>query len=313
MFSLHGSQAASETATKPIIKKRNIFFIENFLSVVKPVHIVLNFLADVVKNVEGQVLISFSFITSRRKILYMKKRALLGVVLLISIFVFQGQSYYRNYKTGYHTTKESGAAFGYYVPRSINKIKKDLPLVIVFSHSAMEAMKWKALADRENLIVLSVQPMRGGRWVLQADYPRAEKKIKEMMKRYPVDKDKVWATGYRFAGNFALLMGINSPELFKAVVGVDSPILRSFISAGDAGDGQFVGVFDFQKNPKRQIPILLIDFEGGNFVSEQDRQDNYEVLEKYGYPVSFETFPGNSHKPGNREIKKIYSWFKKHS
>jgi len=87
--------------------------------------------------------------------------------------------------------------------------------------------------------------------------------------------------------------------------------VRSFVSGGDEGSGKFVGVFDFRKDPKKHIPLLLIDFEGGNFVSVQDRQDSYEILEKYGYSVSHEMFLGNTQKPGSREIRKVYSWFKK--
>lgn len=233
------------------------------------------------------------------------------LVLLISAPLFQAQTFYGKRQTGYFTSEEDGSAFGYYVPRSVNQSPKKCPLVVFFGHKATNALLWKDIAERDGLVVLSIQPWQGGRWFLPNDFVRAEKKVKEMLSRYPVDPKRVWSVGYGFDGNNALAVAINNPGLFTAAAGVDAKLVNFVVLEGGDQSASFLGVIHFSEKPEGQIPLFFGYFSGGTSVIPSDVAETQKVVAKYKYPASYHSFAGASRFPDSKMIGEVYSWFKK--
>ena len=108
-------------------------------------------------------------------------------------------------------------------------------------------MKWKNLADEEELIAVSIQPKLGGVWNFAWDVDRAMKKVKELSGWYSIDQNKIWATGYGSGGMFALLMTINHPEMFMAAAVTDAKTADVKLLRGDAAQNEYVAPFDYRK------------------------------------------------------------------
>ena len=232
--------------------------------------------------------------------------AFLGTAIL-----FQGQTFYGKRKSGYFETQEDGAPFGYYVPRQINAGQNlRYPLVVVFGQQTTNANQWRDILGKDDLIIVAIQPKMGGTWTLPTDIVRVLSKVDYMKKMYPIDPDRIWAVGYGASGNIALLLAINHPESFRAAATVDSKVVNTIVSGGDTGDGSFVGTFDFRNDSARHLPLLLIDFGEGSSVSKEDSKKTREVLEQYGYPVTYQSLKGYSEYPTKSVIHQMYDWLR---
>jgi hypothetical protein len=244
------------------------------------------------------------------KKIMLNKRAIAHICLLVSFcFIFQAQTFYGKRQLGFYETKGDGAAFGHYVPRGINRGKKLYPLVVVMSRQSTDAMGWSRMAKENEVIILAITPKRANTWWFPADINRALDKIKDTIKTFPIDKNKIWVTGYGSNGNVALVLGINEPDLITAAATVDSKVYKTVKQGYDEGDGSYVGWFDFRSKPEKQLPLLLIDYGKRRSVSPEDSKMTREILDKYGYPVTYESVAGGVGYPDQPTMKKIYKWF----
>ena len=239
------------------------------------------------------------------------KLVLTSVLLLVGLFVFQGQTFYGKRRTGFYATKEDGAAFGYYVPRELGdslKQKRVYPLMVVFAQKATAAMKWKNIADKDKMVVVAIQPKIGGIWNYEWDLTRALKKINELKTRFPIDENKIWATGYEKGGFFALVMAIDKPTVFAAAAAVDCKTANTTMLRGQADQAEFAGPFAYQDDPAKQCPLWLMNYTKSEYVSAEDLAKTKEILGKYNYPVTYTIVDGEPHSPSQKVIRQIYSW-----
>jgi predicted esterase len=235
------------------------------------------------------------------------KWGFIAVLLLAGLILLQAQTFYGKRRTGFYATREDGAPFGYYVPRGIDEAQ-EVPLIVIFANKATAVMKWKAVADQEEVIIVAVQPKLGGVWNFEWDVDRAIKKVNELLGWYPIDKNKVWAAGYEKGGMFALLMTVNHPELFKAAAASDSKTADVKLLRGDAAQGEYIAVFDYRKDASLHQPLWMMNFTESEYVSQEEIQKTKELFEQFGYAVTYETVVGESHSPSQKVIQQMYRW-----
>ncbi len=236
----------------------------------------------------------------------MKNRGFIGILLLAGFVLFQGQTFYGKRQTGYYKTKEDGAPFGYFIPQKFDQ-KKIYPLVVIFGRKATDVMKWKGVADKKDVIVISIQPKYGGVWNWNWDMDRALKKLQEVKRWYPIDAGKVWATGYEEGGDFALLITINHPEVMSKAAVVEAKGATMKIPQGDSGDK--ADPFNFSSKAELHRPLQLLSFTKSTVITQEDLEKTREVLSKFGYPVTYGTLEGESYSPTEKMSQQMYDWF----
>jgi len=235
------------------------------------------------------------------------RRNFIGILLLVGFVLLQGQTFYGQRQTGFYKSKEDGASFGYYIPRSVDQ-KTAHPLVVIFGKKATDVMKWKDTAEKEGLLILAIQPKYGGVWNWNWDVQRALTKLQEMKKWYLIEANKVWATGYETGGNFALLMTINHPEVFMGASVVEAKTAGVEILQGDSGTR--TDPFAFTDKADQHRPLRLLNFTGSQFVSAEELKRTEELLNKFGYTVTYEKIEGEPYAPTEKMIQGMYDWFK---
>lgn len=234
--------------------------------------------------------------------------ALAFILLLTGSLILQAQTFYGKRRTGFYATREDGAPFGYYIPRAITEDKK-VPLVVIFSKKATAVMKWKNLADENQFIAVAIQPKLGGVWNFEWDVDRAMKKVKELLGWYPIDADRILATGYESGGTFALIMAINHPEMFAAGAASDAKTADVKLLRGDVDSNEYVAPFAYQKDTAKHRPLWLLNYTESEYVKPEELQKTRELLDEFGYSVTYETVEGEPHSPSQKIVQNIYRWF----
>ena len=114
-----------------------------------------------------------------------------------------------------------------YVPAGINK-----PPVVYFVHGYggngagfANDTKGNKVADREKFIAIYPSAI-GGSWSMQdtADYPFLHALLDSVDKRYKIDRERVYCTGFSQGGFISNGLGYKHPEIFAAVAPVSGHI-----------------------------------------------------------------------------------------
>jgi len=170
-----------------------------------------------------------------------------SLIILISAILTLASCY-----RGYHSIKVDGEKRYYriYAPKDINSEEK-VPLLLAlhqFSDTAkgMEKLtRFNELAEREKFIVVYPQ----GKWRIWKTDPLPNKDtkfldllIEHLVKTYPIDPEKIYATGASAGG-----MMIQAYACYSKKLSGIAPVMGSMLNR-----------YTDERNPSKRIPVLII-------------------------------------------------------
>lgn len=141
---------------------------------------------------------------------------------------------------------------------------------------------WRALADREALLLLAVDSVDPGAWSVPVDGPEALHAVLERVRSaHPVDPARMYLFGHSAGGEFALVSGLMQSRYFAAVA-VHAAVLPERLHP----QLEFV---------QRPIPIAI-------FAGDQDRvfppaqvRKTQQALQSRGFQVVLTEISGHGH------------------
>ena len=89
---------------------------------------------------------------------------------------------------------------------------------------------------------------------------------------------------------------------------IDAKTADVRLLAGDVDGGRKVDPFNYQSNPEMQRPLWMMTFSKSEFATIEDLNKTRELLDKYGYRVTYESVVGESHSPTNKIIQQMFRW-----
>lgn len=187
-----------------------------------------------------------------------------------------------------------GVRYAMYVPKGYSH-KLKWPLILAF-HPAGDGGEirnfWIEEAERSGFIVAGPYTFQGDIWNTYDDY-RIFQMLKDILRNYNIDRERIYLTGLSGGAVFSYYLGITYPEYFSAVAGVTS---GSILCIKDE--------LDLRKGGRR-IPILMIHGTDDTVVPACCIRNDVDRLRNYGYKVSYQEIKGmgHEHKPF---INKIY-------
>ena len=234
------------------------------------------------------------------------RKTILALVALCLLLTGARPAWARDEPTGFldKTVKTSAGTYPYvvYVPRDYSKAKK-WP-VILFLHGAGErgtdGLKQSQVGiggairtdpARFPAIVVMPQCLPEKRWADDmADY--ALKALDQTLKKYSVDKTRLYLTGLSMGGYGSWWIGTRHPEMFAAIV----PICGG-------GDAKTVAIL-------RDEPLWV--FHGGDdpVVPVARAQEMVDALKAAGSSVKLTIYPGVGHNSWDRAYgeKELTDW-----
>ena len=155
----------------------------------------------------------------------MNHRTLLATTLLVCYFMASGHAQTTLTLNFTNSGKSRNAVV--YVPAGVNK-----PPVVYFVHGYggsgagfANDTKGNKVADREKFIAIYPSAV-GGSWNMQdtSDYPFLEALLDTVDRRYKVDRERVYCSGFSQGGFISNGVGYKHPEIFAAVAPVSGHI-----------------------------------------------------------------------------------------
>jgi dienelactone hydrolase len=142
-----------------------------------------------------------------------------------------------------------------YTPTSVRSGKlKNVPVVLVFHGANVNGNEsavrygWYKIAEEKGFIVVCPSGYRTNgyitnfTWTLQNDLPFAESIISYMLKNYPIDSTRIYASGSSNGSQMALLLQAKIPNLIAATASYD----------------MVMDISPFQPNEKYKTAIMII-------------------------------------------------------
>jgi serine protease Do len=82
--------------------------------------------------------------------------------------------------------------------------------------------RWKAMCDRDGLILLAPQATEPKRWQLE-ELPYIRRAVEHMTGRYNIDASRIVAVGREMGASLAYQLGFQQRDLFRGVAALDGP------------------------------------------------------------------------------------------
>ncbi len=192
-----------------------------------------------------------------------------------------------------------------YTPRSFGEVKKNWPLII-FLHGSGERgndpnkLKVhslpKVIDHDENFpfIVVSPQCPDGERWNAES----LNAMLKEVLKKLPVDTNRIYLTGLSMGGYGVWKFAIAYPQWFAAIAPV-------------CGWGHLEDV-----EKLKQMPVWIFHGAKDDVVPPSESEKMAQFLEKKGNTTTkFTLYPDANHNAWDATYsnKELYDWFLQHS
>jgi len=221
------------------------------------------------------------------------------VGFLVVFLAAQSQVFAGASRVGFYETQVQGTPVAMYVPQGLEEGKL-YPLVVAFAHSGSDVLRWRVVAEREKLIVVALQPDSEGpgRWNWRMR--RSIEILQNIASEHPIDRNRIWATGYEAGGSFALNITIRHPEFFTAAGVIDAKLVEPF-------------PFAQQKKIEPHRPMWLLNFSRSKYVLEDDFSETRDLLKKHHYKVTYDTIIGHAYSPSQKNIKKMFRWLDSHT
>lgn len=214
----------------------------------------------------------------------MKITILLGLALLFTPFL--------NYRDkGVKETKESIVVAGkkrtyyLYVPEGITP-SQPVPLLVLLHGSDRNGNslveKWKALADKEKIILVGPDAMNPRGWEIPNDGPDFLHELIELLKsKYPINQRKVYLFGHSGGAKFGLIMGLVESRYFAAVVAHGGALTKD--------------AFPFINHAQRKTPLAIVIGDRDQFCPLSIVRDAKAELDKAMIPVEVTILKGHDH------------------
>jgi len=144
-------------------------------------------------------------------------------------------------------------------------------------------------------IVVCPQCPAGSFWPLENDALIAL--LNEIVDQYPVDRDRIYLTGYSMGGYGAWDLALNYPDTFAAV----APVCGGLVPG---------------RNPEslKSLPIWTFHGDQDSVVPIQESKMVVHALESMGSAVKFTIYPGVDHDSWTETYRNpaLYAWFLQH-
>ena len=170
-----------------------------------------------------------------------------------------------------------------YVPE---ELQAPAPLLLLLHGSGRDGMsqinEWKALADRQGVILVAPNSENSAQWSFPTDGPEFLHDVIEAIRRnHKVDARRIYLFGHSAGAIFALEIGILESEYFAAVA-VHAGALRDDFS-------------QYMEHADRKLPIAIwVGTRDPLFPLESVRKTR-EMLTHHGFPVEMHEMNGHDH------------------
>lgn len=209
----------------------------------------------------------------------MKNFTLLFLLALSSITAFAAA------KPEKHSITSLGTDRTYYtfVPE---KLTAPAPLLLLLHGSGRDGMsqidEWKALAEKEGIILVAPDSANSREWSMNTDGPEFLHEIVEAVRgKYPIDSKRIYLFGHSAGAVFALYMGVMESRYFAA----------AGVHAGAMGE-DFYPYLDLAQ---RKIPITIwVGTEDPYFKPTLVKATQTE-LNKHGFDAKVVEIKGHDH------------------
>jgi poly(3-hydroxybutyrate) depolymerase len=161
------------------------------------------------------------------------------------------------------------------------------PLLILLHGSgrdgASQVKEWRALADREGVLLAAPDARDRSGWAIPADGPELLGDIVTFLKsRYPIDTTRIYLFGHSAGGVFALSVAPMESQLFAAVA----------VHAGAFRDGSDANVLALAS---RKIPVLLVVGSRDPYFPVTAVRETKRAFDAAGFPAELVEIPGHDH------------------
>ncbi|WP_152392451.1 carboxylesterase family protein [Paenibacillus guangzhouensis] len=145
-------------------------------------------------------------------------------------------------------------------------------------------------------IVVCPQCPAGSFWPLENDGLMAL--LGEIVEQYPVDRDRIYLTGYSMGGYGTWDLALNYPDTFAAA----APVCGGLIPG---------------RNPEslKSLPIWTFHGDQDSVVPIQESKLVVQALQSMGSSVQFTIYPGVDHDSWTETYRNpaLYAWFLQHT
>ncbi len=152
------------------------------------------------------------------------------------------------------------------------------------------------LAQRKSLFILAPYVL----WPKEGDTPyRLDEWLltvkKDMVKRFPINKKRIYLVGKALGAHYAAYMAIKYPQEFSAVA-----------LLGEAWDGPFSQLIDPRKDAADQVPFYIALKAGGD--AKARNQVWLDELQKDGYPLHLVDYKNDEDLEELEFKKSVFDW-----
>jgi poly(3-hydroxybutyrate) depolymerase len=209
----------------------------------------------------------------------MKKITLLFVLALLSAAAAASA------KPEKIATKFDGQERTYYT-FAPEKISAPAPLLLLLHGSGRDGMsqidEWKALAEKEGVVLVAPNSLNSREWAMSVDGPEFLHEIVEAVKvKYPIDGKRMYVFGHSAGAVFGLYMGVMESQYFAAA-GVHAGAMRD-------------DFFPYIDLAKRKLPLAIwVGTEDAYFSLTVVRNTQSE-LKKHGLDAQVFEIKGHDH------------------
>jgi predicted esterase len=160
------------------------------------------------------------------------------------------------------------------------------PLLLLLHGSGRDGMsqinEWKAVAEKQGLILAAPDSANSREWSMNTDGPEFLHEVVEAVRaKNSVDPRRIYLFGHSAGAVFALYMGVMESKYFAAV-GVHAGALRE----------DFYPYLDLAK---RKIPITIWIGDKDQFFSMDSVKATQTELNKHGFNAQVVTMKGHDH------------------
>ncbi len=218
-------------------------------------------------------------------------------IILTAIFILCGSVFCHAEVVQKET---DGFVYYLYVPSSYESARQ-YPLIVALHWSTGRGTdmieRWKEPAEKYGYIVACPNSKEINYWDTDEDRD-VLRMISDIRKDYSIDSN-VFVTGFSGGAMFTYHLGVNYPDVFKAMAPFAGSLKRLL---GDSIN------LNYASQP---IPVLIVHGTNDNVVDISESYFAKEELEKYGYKVKLREIGGLNHEYQYNISWPIIQWFEK--